>query len=117
MTIQYQEPLDRTFHALGNPTRRAMLGLLAERRECSAGELGAPFDVAQATASKHIQVLEAAGLVSRSVRGREHFLRLEGGPLHQAEDWLSRHLRFWNGALDELGTFLQRRSEDKDPPS
>jgi len=76
MAICYQDPLDRIFHALGDGTRRQMLTLLADEGECTASELGKPFEVAQPTVSKHIRVLERAGLVSRQVKGRVHRFRL-----------------------------------------
>ncbi|MCA9014979.1 MAG: helix-turn-helix transcriptional regulator, partial [Planctomycetaceae bacterium] len=69
MAIYYQHQLDRTFHALGDGTRRKMLSLLAKRGEVTAGDLGAPFDVAQPTVSKHIRVLEQAGLITRRIEG------------------------------------------------
>jgi DNA-binding transcriptional ArsR family regulator len=102
MAIQYAAPLDRTFHALGDGTRRAMLGLLARRGECTAGELGAPFDIAQPTASRHLRVLEEAGLVKRTIDGRMHRFRLRAAPLLEAERWITRHRRFWNASLDRL---------------
>ncbi len=113
VTIQYSEPLDRTFHALGSSKRRGMLALLAERGECTAGELGQPLNVAQATASKHIRVLEAAGLVSRTVYGRSHRFRLEAGPFEEAEGWLVRHREFWQASLDSLGQYLQELVGEK----
>ncbi len=107
MTVHYSEPLDRTFHALGDSTRRRMLGMLARRGECTAGELGEPFDIAQPTASKHLRVLEQAGLVSRRVNGRIHQLRLEAGPIKEAEAWLVRHRDFWKASLDSLEEYLE----------
>jgi DNA-binding transcriptional ArsR family regulator len=106
VAIQYGAPLDRTFHALGDGTRRAMLAMLARSPECSAGELGAPFDIAQPTASKHLRVLERAGLVTRRVVGREHRYRLREKPLRDAEGWITRHRALWHGALDQLGNVL-----------
>ncbi len=107
MAIYYQTPLDRTFHALGDETRRRMLSMLAAQGELTAGELGAPFDVAQPTTSKHLKVLERAGLVSREVVGRSHRFRLQLDPLSEAEDWIARHKAFWEGTLTRLGGFLQ----------
>ena len=108
MAIQYQDPLDRAFHALGDGTRRGMLALLATRGELSAGELGKPFAIAQPSASKHLRVLEQAGLVTRRVDGRVHRFRLNPGPLAEAEDWIARHRAFWEGALDRLGGLLEK---------
>ena len=107
MAIQYAEPLDRTFHALGDGTRRAMLGMLARRGPCTAGELGAPFAIAQPTASRHLRVLEDAGLVRRTVNGRVHRFRIRAGPLRQAERWLERHRALWSESLDRLETLLE----------
>ena len=79
--------LDAVFRALADSTRRTMLQLLAQG-ECSVGELGAPFQMSFAGASKHVKALEHAGLVSRSVVGRTHVCRLEAGPMAQARAWL-----------------------------
>lgn len=106
MAIQYRYALDRTFHALGDSTRRAMLTLIARRGECTASEIGTPFEISQPTASRHLRVLERAGLVKRVVSGRTHRFRLVVTPLREAEQWISRHQAFWEGTLDRLGTFL-----------
>jgi DNA-binding transcriptional ArsR family regulator len=105
MVIGSPAHLDQIFHALADPIRREMLGLLA-RGERTAGELGAPFRISQPSASKHIRTLERAGLLSRSVEGRTHRLRLVSRPLGEAESWISRHRRFWEGSLDSLGRAL-----------
>lgn len=107
MAIHYDHRLDRTFHALGDGTRRAMLAHLAKRGECSAGELGEPFEISQPSASRHLQVLERAGLVSRRIDGRVHQFRLVERPLKEAEGWISRHRDFWEGTLDRLGSVLE----------
>lgn len=98
--------LDQTFRALADPTRRAMLALVARRGECAAGELGSPFDIAQPTASKHLRVLEAAGLLSRRVDGRVHRFRLVPAPLDEAGRWIARHRLFWDSTLARLGDVL-----------
>lgn len=97
--------LDAVFRALSDPTRRAMLARLA-KAERTAGELGEPFDIAQSSASKHIRVLEDAGLVKRSVNGRRHTLRFAPAPLREAERWIARHRQFWQGALGQLESVL-----------
>lgn len=107
MAIQYDNPLDRTFHALGDETRRTILATLATEGECSAGELVNLFQSAQPTISKHIKVLEKAGLVRRRIDGRTHCFRLEAGSLHEAETWINRHRKFWTGTLDRLGEHLE----------
>lgn len=107
MAIHYAEPLDRTFHALGDPTRRAMLTMVARRGECTAGELGEPFDIAQPTTSKHLRVLERAGLLTRRVDGRVHRFRLSLQPMLDAEAWIARHRVFWDHTLVRLGELLE----------
>ena len=112
MAIYYEHALDRTFHALGDGTRRAMLMMLAKRGRMTAGELGEPFGIAQPTASKHLRVLEQAGLLSRHVNGRTHRFRLDLKRLEEAEHWISRHRDFWEGTLDRLGEVLKEMGED-----
>ncbi len=114
MAVHYVEPLDHTFRALGDSTRRGMLGLLAERGECTAGELGKPFDISQPSASKHIRVLETAGLVSRRMTGRVHRFRLETGPMNEAEAWIVRHREFWKASLDALEGYLKGLSDKEE---
>ena len=107
MAIHYHHSLDRTFHALGDGTRRAMLAMLARRGALTAGELGAPFDISQPTASKHLRVLERAGLLSRQIEGRTHRFRLDPKRLDEAQDWISRHQEFWEGTLERLADLLE----------
>jgi DNA-binding transcriptional ArsR family regulator len=116
-------PLDGIFQALADPTRRAMLRRLTES-EASVGELAEPFmkppvAMSLAAASKHIKVLEHAGLVDRTVQGRTHYCRLNAGPLSDATDWLRYYERFWAERLDDLERALradakpQRRRKKK----
>lgn len=98
--------LDTIFHALGDATRRAMLGELASG-ERSVGELAQPFAMSLAAASKHIKVLEAAGLVRRDVRGRTHVCSLDPAPLMSADQWLGIYRRFWTDRLDTLERLLR----------
>ena len=96
--------LDSVFHALSDRTRRAMLRSLAAG-EHNIGELAAPHRMSFAAASKHVKVLEKAGLVRRRVEGRAHVCRLEPQPLCTADEWLRFYERFWPerlGLLDEL---------------
>lgn len=102
-------PLDQVFQALSDPTRRAMLGDLADGPR-TVGELAAPFDISLAGASKHIQVLERAGLVRREVQGRVHTCHLDAAPLHAGAEWLRHYERFWNRRLDVLEALM--RAED-----
>ena len=98
--------LDTIFHALGDATRRAMLGELAAG-ERSVGDLAAPFAMSLAAASKHIKVLEGAGLIRRDVRGRTHICSLDPAPLMSADQWLGIYRRFWTGRLDTLEALLR----------
>jgi DNA-binding transcriptional ArsR family regulator len=98
--------LDRTFQALADGTRRAMIQALARGDARSAGELGDQFDSAQPTISKHLKVLERAGLVERRIEGRVHRFRLRPKPLQEAGGWIARHQAFWTGAVEQLDCLL-----------
>ena len=106
--------LDSVFHALADPTRRAMLNDLATG-PCTVGELAAPFDFSLAGASKHIQVLERAGLIQREVQGRVHTCRLDARPLHMGAEWMRHYERFWTRKLDALEALL--KAEDANKPA
>jgi DNA-binding transcriptional ArsR family regulator len=94
-------PLDLTFHALSDPTRRGMLASLA-LGEQSIGELGEPYAMTFAGASKHVRVLEQAGLIVRRKDGRKQMCALSAEPLGQAAGWLRQWEKFWNVRLDRL---------------
>ena len=98
--------LDSVYSALGDRTRRAILTRLAER-EYTVGELAEPFAVSRPAISKHLRVLERAGLVRRSREGRQSRCRLEPKPLAAAARWLEYYRHFWEGRLERLDTFLQ----------
>jgi DNA-binding transcriptional ArsR family regulator len=102
--------MDDVFHALSHEARRAMLGRLA-RGELTVGELAEPLDMTLAAASKHVKMLERAGLVHRTVDGRRHLCRLEPGPLAPAYAWLRFYERFWTERLDALGDLFQAGPE------
>jgi DNA-binding transcriptional ArsR family regulator len=104
--------LDRTFHALSDGTRRAMIQALARGEARSAGELGARFRSAQPTISKHLKVLEQAGLVERTIDGRVHRFRLRRRALQEAERWIARHRAFWTGAVAQLDRLLTELGGD-----
>ncbi len=106
MVAQSHASLDNVFHALSDPTRRAMLRTLASG-ERNIGELAAPFKMSFAAASKHVKVLETAGLVRRKVEGRRHMCRIETSPLATADRWLRYYERFWNKRLDTLEALLK----------
>ena len=112
MAIQYQTALDRAFHALGDGTRRQMISMLARDGALSASQLRAPFNVAQPTISKHLKVLEMAGIVRREVVGRVHRFHLQTTRLQEAEDWISEHRGFWEGTLERLETFVCAGDEE-----
>jgi DNA-binding transcriptional ArsR family regulator len=107
MAMNRDAALDRTFHALADPTRRSMIRALSSGKSRSAGELGAHFRSAQPTISRHIKVLESARLIERSVEGRVHRFRLRREALEQAGDWIQRHQAFWTGAVDQLEQLLK----------
>jgi len=104
------EYLDRTFRALADGTRRSMIHALARERSRTAGELGRRFRSAQPTISRHLKVLELAGLVERTIEGRVHRFRLRPGALREAARWIARHQAFWQGAVDELDRLLSEVS-------
>ena len=105
--VELQAPhLNNVFHALGDATRRQMLRELSDG-ERTVGQLAEPFAISLAAASKHIKVLENAGLIRREVRGRTHLCRLDPGPLASALEWLSFYERFWTGHLDVLERLLR----------
>jgi len=108
--VELQAPqMNSVFHALGDATRRHMLRDLAGG-ERTVSQLAQPFAISLAAASKHIKVLESAGLLRREVRGRTHLCRLDPGPLASAHEWLSFYERFWSNRLDLLEELL--RAED-----
>jgi DNA-binding transcriptional ArsR family regulator len=100
------------FHALSDPTRRRMLIELTSG-ERTVSQLAVPFAMSLAAASKHIKVLEGAGLIQREVRGRAHLCRLDPGPLETAHEWLSFYERFWTARLDILGRLLREEDEQR----
>jgi len=103
--VEQAPALDAVFHALADSTRRAMLRELS-LGERAVGALAAPHAMSFAAASKHVKVLERAGLVRRRVRGRNHLCRIEAGPLAAADDWLRFYERFWRAQFDALDAVL-----------
>lgn len=89
-----------------------MIHVLARGEARSAGELGRRFRSAQPTISKHLKVLEQAGLVEREVEGRVHLFRLRRKPLQEAEAWIARHQAFWSGAVEQLDRLLSEEAKD-----
>lgn len=110
--VEHQpDALSAVFRALGDATRREMLRRLAAG-ELTVGELAAPFRMSLAGASKHVKVLERAGLVRRTIDGRTHRCRLEARRLAEAKEWLDFYQQFWTDRLDALDALLaERRSK------
>lgn len=100
--------LNRVYGAIADPTRRAILGMLG-RDEVTVGTLAGRFPISFNGVSKHVKVLEQAGLVHRRVNGREHWLRLRPAPLREASRWLEHYREFWDTRLDALEDFLMGR--------
>jgi DNA-binding transcriptional ArsR family regulator len=106
--------LSLVFGALADPTRRAILTRLAEG-EAAVAEIAAPFEMSQPAVSRHLKVLETAGLVSRTRRATARLSRLEAEPLREANAWLAHYQRFWDESherLDEVLSALQREQQD-----
>jgi DNA-binding transcriptional ArsR family regulator len=104
--------LDRTFAALADPTRRRILAQLAEGEECVT-ELARPHAMSLAAVSKHLIVLEKAGLVKRRRDGRVHSLALDPKPMKEAQAWLERYRKFWEGNLDQFEKYLDKLQKTK----
>jgi DNA-binding transcriptional ArsR family regulator len=107
------DPLSQTFAALADPTRRAILARLCSG-EATVSELAEPFDMSLPAVSKHLKVLERAGLVARSREAQWRPCKLEAGPLKDANAWLERYRQFWEQSLDRLEAYLdQLQMKDK----
>jgi DNA-binding transcriptional ArsR family regulator len=108
--VKFSEPeLDAVFSALADPTRRAMVARLAADGEASVSELAAPFAMSLPAVTKHLGVLERAGLVAREKRGRVRHCRLLSEPLREASEWTARYGEFWDGRLEALAEHLRAR--------
>jgi DNA-binding transcriptional ArsR family regulator len=99
--------LNQVYGAIADPTRRAILGILAEG-DINVGDLAERFPISLNGVSKHVKVLERAGLVERTILGREHRLRLNAEPLQEASAWLEHYRAFWNARIEALESFLLR---------
>ena len=110
--VNYNEQqLNNIFSALADPTRRKMLMRLTEQ-DMSVADLAAPFDMTKSAVTKHVKVLENAGLLKRSIEGRVHRCQLAPSPLADASDWLQFYQAFWQNKLDALDDFLTRTDND-----
>jgi len=105
------DQLNETFSALADPTRRAILGRLAEG-EATVNELADPFPISVQAVSKHLKVLERAGLITRGRTAQLRPSRLEGAPLGEAVEWLQRYRRFWEAGFDRLEARLHGTDDD-----
>jgi DNA-binding transcriptional ArsR family regulator len=113
MPLQTVDPLSATFAALADPTRRAILARLSHG-ETSVTELARPFAMSGPAVTKHLKVLEKAGLISRSREAQWRPARLEGAPLKAVTDWLDDYRRFWEQSLDRLDDYLTQLQKPKE---
>jgi DNA-binding transcriptional ArsR family regulator len=112
--VKYQAaPLDRTFAALADPTRRALIAQLEREQAMSVSELARPFPISLPAVMKHLDVLSDAGLITRRKVGRTVTCQLAAAPMEQAMHWLIHYQRFWSERLDRLAAFVE---EDQCPP-
>ena len=106
--VKYQDPvLDRTFAALADPTRRALLARLGRQEGISVSELAQPFAMSLPAIMKHLDVLSDAGLIAREKTGRTVACRLTATPMRQAMDWLGYYQHFWSEGVDRLAAFVE----------
>jgi DNA-binding transcriptional ArsR family regulator len=110
--VNFQERLDRTFMALTDPTRRAILARLEREDGASISELAKPFPIRLPAVMKHLEVLASAGLVTRSKAGRTVTVRLRAQPMREAVAWLQRYERFWSSRLDRLTSYAESKEAD-----
>ncbi len=109
------DPLNGIFSALADPTRRAILARLASG-EASVGELRQPFQMSQPAISKHLKVLERAGLIAKSRQAQWRLCRLEAAPLREVAVWMEPYRRFWDESFSRLDDHLLRMREEKEKP-
>ena len=103
----HPDRLNATFAALADPTRRAILSRLVSG-ECSVGELAQPFSMSLPAVSKHLRVLERAGLITQRREAQWRRCRIEGAPLKEVYDWTAHYRHLWEGRLDRLGQYVQQ---------
>ena len=112
--VNYQSAtLDRTFAALADPTRRALLARLDEEEGISVSDLARPFPVSLPAIMKHLDVLSDAGLIARTKSGRTVTCQLKAAPMEQAMNWLARYERYWTEQLDRLAAFLEDQAQPR----
>jgi DNA-binding transcriptional ArsR family regulator len=110
--VNYNEHLDRTFAALVDPTRRAILARLEREDGASVSALAKPFAIKLPAVMKHLDVLGDAGLITRSKLGRTVTVRLAPEPMREAMEWLRRYERFWSASLDRLAAYAERKEAE-----
>jgi DNA-binding transcriptional ArsR family regulator len=108
------DALSQTLSALADPTRRAILARLS-LGEATVNELAAPFDISLPAISRHLKVLEAAGLISRGREAQWRPCHLEAAPLKQVDAWIGRYRKFWEGSFDRMDAYLQQIQQQKAP--
>ena len=113
MDMQQNDPLSTTLAALADPTRRAILARLAQG-ETSVKDLAAPFDMSQPAISKHLRVLEKAGLIEQGRQAQWRPRRLQAGPLREVADWVSQYRRHWEESFERLDTYLREVGETQE---
>ena len=106
------DPLSATLSALADPTRRAIVARLA-LGEATVNELAAPFDISLPAVSRHLKVLEAAGIISRGRDAQWRPCRLEAASLKTVDDWLAHYRRFWTGGFDKMDAYLKQLKKEK----
>jgi DNA-binding transcriptional ArsR family regulator len=117
MVNYHEASLDRTFSALADPTRRALLARLDEAESVTVSELARPFPVSLPAIMKHLDVLSDAGLIVRTKTGRTVACQLSPAPMEQAMEWLARYERYWTEQLDRLAAFLEQDQWQPSPAS
>jgi DNA-binding transcriptional ArsR family regulator len=110
--VNYQSQLDRTFAALSDPTRRAILARLERENSATISHLASRFSIKLPAVMKHLGVLDDAGLISRSKSGRTVTVSLRAEPIKRALDWLQRYERFWSTSLDRLAAYAEVKETD-----
>jgi DNA-binding transcriptional ArsR family regulator len=110
--VNYQARLDRTFAALGDPTRRAILARLEREDAATVSELAQPFAIKLPAVMKHLDVLDEAGLIMRAKAGRTVTVRLRPQPIREAAGWLRRYERFWSARLDRLARYAEAKEAE-----
>src|SRR5580700_10574598 len=111
--VNYNEQLDRTFAALVDPTRRAILARLEREDGASISELARPFAIKLPAVMKHLDVLADAGLVTRTKVGRIVTVRLAPDPMREAMEWLRRYERFWTSSFDRLASYVEAQEAER----